>query len=87
MTHSFTHGLGLVFYFFLLWLFLQLSYAAWGSRRASAKWIALVRTPFMQKIGIKYLSVILAVAVALQIGLVVFMLGMSAWTGRPISFK
>lgn len=85
MNHGFTHGLGLVFYFFLLWLFLQLSYASWGSRRASAKWIALVRTPFMQKIGIRWLSVILVLAVVLQIGLVVFMLGFSAWTGRPIT--
>ena len=87
MNHSFTHGLGLVFYFFLLWLFLQMSFASWGSKRASAKWIALVRTPFMQKIGIKWLSPVLAAAVALQIGLVVFMLGMSAWTGRPISYS
>ena len=86
MTHSFTHGIGLVFYFFLLWLFLQLSFASWGSRRATAKWIALVRTPFMQRIGIRWWSPVLAAAFALQIGLVVFMLGFSAWTGKPISF-
>lgn len=87
MNNDFTHGLGLVFYFFLFWLSLQLTYAAWDSKRASAKWKALVSTPFMRRIGIKWLSVILVVAVALQIGLVVFMLGVSAWTGRPITFQ
>ena len=86
MTHSFVHALGLVFYFFLLWLFLQMAYAAWGARRASPKWIALVNTRFMRAIRIKWLSVVLCIAIAAQIALVVFMLGVSAWTGRPISF-
>ena len=86
MTHYLAHAIGLVFYFFLLWLFLQMAYAAWGARWASTKWIAMVNTRFMRAIGIKWLSVILALAVAAQIGLVIFMLGVSAWTGRPISF-
>ena len=86
MSHYFVHGIGLVFYFFLLWLFLQMARAAWGTRRASPNWVAMVNTPFMRLIGIKWLSVILCIAIAAQIALVIFMLGVSAWTGRPISF-
>ncbi len=86
MNHFVTHAIGLVFYFFLLWLFLQMAYAAWGARWAAPKWVALVNTRFMRALRIKWLSTILAVAVAAQIALVIFMLGVSAWTGRPISF-
>lgn len=86
MDNYFAHGMGLVFYFFLLWLFLQLAYASWGSRRARAQWIALVRTPFMQFIGIKWISLVVVIAVALQIMLVVSMLAISAYTGNPITF-
>ncbi len=86
MTHYFVHAIGLVFYFFLLWLFLQMAHASWGTRWAAPKWIAMVNTPFMRLIGIKWLSAVLVVAVAAQIILVIFMLGVSAWTGRPISF-
>ncbi len=86
MSHPLVHAIGLVFYFFLLWLLLQMAYAAWGVRRASPKWVAMVNTRFMRAIRIKWLSAILAVAVAAQIALVIFMLGVSAWTGRPITF-
>ena len=86
MTHAFVHAIGLVFYFFLLWLFLQMAHASWGTRWAAPKWVAMVNTPFMRAIRIKWLSVILVVAVAAQIALVIFMLGVSAWTGRPITF-
>ena len=86
MTHFFVHVIGLVFYFFLLWLFLQMAYASWNTRWASPKWVALVNTRFMRAIRIKWLSVLLTMAVAAQIALVIFMLGASAWTGRPISF-
>lgn len=86
MDHYFVHGMGLVFYFFMLWLFLQLAYASWGSKRAKREWIALVRTPFMRGIGIKWISALLVVAVSLQILLVVGMLGISAYTGKPITF-
>ena len=87
MDNYVTHGVGLVFYFFILWVFLQLAYAAWGSKRATEKWIALVRTTFMQRIGIKWISAILVVVISLQILLVVTMLGISAYTGKPITFK
>lgn len=86
MDNYFVHGLGLVFYFFIFWLFLQLTYASWGSKRAKRQWVALVRTPFMQFIGIKWLSAILVIVVSLQILLVVTMLGLSAYTGKPITF-
>ena len=84
--HSFAHFLGLVFYFFIFWWFLQLTYAAWGSRRARPGWIALVNTRFMQSIGIKWVSAICALAAAVQIMLVIIMLGVSAYTGKPIRF-
>jgi hypothetical protein len=86
MDNYLVNGIGLVFYFYILWLLLQLAYASWGSRRAKAKWIALVRTPFMQIIGIKWLSAFLVVVVSLQIILVVSMLGISAYSGKPITF-
>ena len=86
MQNTFTHGLGLVFYFFLLWLFARLSLAAWGSERVPPKWRALAATPFMRRIGIRWLGPLLALAVAAQIALVIFMLGYSAWSGRPITF-
>lgn len=86
MDNSFTHGVGLVFYFFLCWLFFRLAGASWGWRSAKPGWIALVNTPFMRRIGIRWISAIGLVAVALQIALVVGMLGISAWTGRPITF-
>ena len=82
----FVHGIGLVFYFFLMWLSLKLAFAAWGSRRANAQWHSLVRTRFMQAIRIKWLSLILVVLVAMQIALVIGMLGISAYTGNPITF-
>ena len=86
MENTFAHGLGLVFYFFLLWLLARLSLAAWGSERVPEKWRALAATPFMRRIGIRWLGPLLALAVAAQIALVVFMLGYSAWSGRPITF-
>lgn len=87
MDNYFTHGVGLVFYFFVLWVFLQLAYASWGCKRASAKWTALVSTPFMQLIGIRWISAILVIVISLQIMLVVTMLGVSAYTGKPITFE
>ncbi len=86
MDNFVTHAIGLVFYFFLLWLFLQMAHASWGTRWASPKWIAMVNTRFMRAIRIKWLSVVLAIVIVAQIALVIFMLGVSAWTGRPISF-
>lgn len=86
MEHSLTHGIGLVFYFFLMWLSLQLTFAAWNLRRASPKWITLVNTRLMQSIRIKWLSLGLSVLIAIQIALVVSMLAISAWTGNPIRF-
>ena len=86
MEHYVTHGVGLVFYFFLMWLSLQMAYASWGSRRATGKWIALVNTPFMRLIRIKWISALLVIVIAAQIVLVVSMLGISAYTGRPITF-
>ena len=87
MTNTFVHGVGLVFYFFILWVSLQLAYAAWGSRRATAQWIALVKTPFMRRIGIRWISAVLVIAISLQIALVISMLGISAYTGKPITFN
>ncbi len=87
MDHYLTHGVGLVFYFFVLWVCLQMAYASWGSRRATAKWIAMVNTPFMRRIHIKWISALLVVVVSAQILLVVSMLGISAYTGNPITFK
>ncbi len=87
MDNYFTHGVGLVFYFFVLWVFLQLAYASWGCKRASAKWTALVRTPFMQLIGIRWISAILVIVISLQIMLVITILGVSAYTGKPITFE
>ena len=87
MDNYLVHGIGLVFYFFMLWLSLQLAYASWGSKRAGNQWIALVNTAFMQKIRIKWLSALLVVLISAQILLVVGMLGISAYTGRPISFE
>ncbi len=86
MDNYFLHGVALVFYFYILWIFQQMAYAAWGSRRAKPQWIALVNTGFMQSIRIKWLSLILALLTSLQIMLVVGMLGISAYTGRPITF-
>lgn len=86
MDNYVVHGMGLVFYFFLLWLFLQLAYASWGSKRAKEKWLLFVSTPFMQLIRIKWLSLFLVIAVSLQIVLVVSMLAISSYTGRPIVF-
>ena len=86
MENSFIHGVGLVFYFFLFWVFLSFARASWGWRGARPDWIALVNTPFMRRIGIRWISAIGLVAVGLQIALVIGMLGISAWTGRPISF-
>ena len=87
MDNYIVHGIGLVFYFFLLWLSLQMAYASWGSKRARPEWIAMVNTPFMRLIGIRWLSALLVVAVSLQIVLVIGMLGISAYTGKPITFR
>ncbi len=87
MDNYVTHGVGLVFYFFVLWVCLQMAYASWGSKRATAKWIAMVNTPFMRWLRIKWVSAILVVVVSAQILLVVSMLGISAYTGKPITFR
>lgn len=86
MEHTFTHGIGLVFYFFLLWLFTRLSLAAWNSEYAPPKWRAFAAASFMRRIGLRWLAPLLAIIVAAQIALVIFMLGYSAWSGRPITF-
>ena len=87
MEHYVTHGVGLVFYFFLLWVCLQLAYASWGCKWATEKWIAMVNTRFMQQLRIKWLSAFLVIVVSAQILLVVSMLGISAYTGNPITYK
>ncbi len=87
MDNYVTHGAGLVLYFFLLWVCLQLAYASWGCKRATEKWIAMVNTPFMQRLRIKWLSTFLVIVVSAQILLVISMLGISAYTGNPIRFK
>ena len=86
MENTLAHGIGIVFYGFLLWVALNLAYAAWGSRRARPEWVALVQTRFMRAIRIRWLSLALALLIAIQILLVVGMLGISAWTGRPFTF-
>ena len=68
----------------LFWVFLQMAFAAWGNKRAKEKWIALVNTPYFQLIGVKWISAFLVGAVAIQIVLTIFALGLSIYTGKPM---
>lgn len=86
MPHNFAYALGLIFYLFLFWVLLQMTLASWKHRWATAKWTAFVNTRLLRRLGIKWLSLIITIAVALQILLVVFMLGVSFYTGKPITF-
>jgi hypothetical protein len=61
-----------------------MAFAAWGSKRAKEKWIAMVNTAYFQLIGVKWISAFLVGAVVVQIVLTIFMLGFSLYTGKPM---
>lgn len=79
------YAVGLLFNGYLFWALLQLALASRGSARASEKWIAIVSTPFMQLIGIRGLSCVLAVAMGFQLVVLMFLVAVSVYTGEPIS--
>ncbi len=76
--------LGLVISFVLLWVFLQMAFAAWGSKGAKEKWIAMVNTTYFQLIGVKWISAFLVGAAVVQIVLTILALGFSIYTGKQM---
>ena len=69
---------------YIFWVLLQLVMASWGSNRASQKWVAMVNAPIMQLLGIKWLSTVLAVAMAIQLTILAVLTAISIYTGEPI---
>jgi len=75
---------GLLLNGYILWVFLQLTLASWGSNKAKDSWCAIVKTPFMQLIVVKWLSICLLIALTLHILLLLFLVTNSFYTGIPI---
>ena len=85
--HTLGYILNLVFMAFsgwIAWVFFQLTLAAWGHARAKEKWIALAKTPFMQLVGIRWISVIALVGTSMHFLLLVLVFVASLILGRPI---
>jgi hypothetical protein len=72
---------------YIFWVFLQLALASWGSSRASGKWEALVNTPIMQFLAIKWVSSVLALAIAVQLAMLMLLTAISIYTGKPIDLS
>jgi hypothetical protein len=69
MDRNFLIGfsLGLVMNLVIFWIILQLTLAAWESKKAKEHWVSIVNTPMMQLIKIKWLSGFLFVAIVFQL--------------------
>ena len=66
------------------WIVFQITLAAWGHTKAKEKWIVLVNTPFMQLVGIRWISIIALTGTSIHFLLLVFMFVASLILGRPI---
>jgi hypothetical protein len=55
--------------------FYQLTIAAWGRKNAKEEWVALVNTPLMQLFKIKWISIILFVAMFFLLAMLVLNIG------------
>ena len=85
--NTFVYILNFAFIIFVGWIvhiFLQMVLASWGHKRAKEKWIVLINTPFMQLIGIRWVSAIALVGSSVHLLLLIYMLLASLVLGRPI---
>ena len=78
---------GLLLNGYIFWILLQLTLASWGSNKASEKWVAAVNTPIMQLLAIKWVSVVLVVAMAVQLASLILLTTISIYTGEPIDLN
>ena len=82
--HYLIHVLAILLCILLLRIFLQMAYAAWGNKRAKENWIVMVNTPYFQIIGAKWLSAVLVGGTAFQLILLIVLLGISIYLGKPV---
>jgi hypothetical protein len=78
---------GLLLNGYIFWVFLQLALASWGSNKASEKWVAAANSPIMQLLAIRWVSVVLTVAMAVQIASLILLTIISVYTGEPIDLN
>jgi len=86
-VNIFAYILNFAFILFVGWIvhvFLQIVLASWGHKKAKEKWIMLIKTPFMQLIGIRWISAIALVGSSVHLLLLVYILLASLVLGRPI---
>jgi hypothetical protein len=69
---------------YIFWILLQLTFATWGSNKASKKWVVIAHSPIMQLLGIKWMSIVLTTAMSFQLVVMVFVFSLSIFTGKPI---
>jgi hypothetical protein len=77
-------AIGLAINCYVFWVFLQLTFASWGSDKASEKWVVIAHSPIMQLLGIKWVSIVLTTAISFQLVVMVFVFSVSIFTGKPI---
>ena len=83
----FIYAGGLLLNGYIFWFFLQLALASWGSNKASEKWVALANAPIMKLLAIKWVSVVLTVAMAIQLSMLGLLVATSICTGEPIDLN
>jgi hypothetical protein len=87
MAIQITQILGLLFNIYIFWIIYQLYLAAWAKRKAKEKWLTVVKSPFFQIFPIKPISLILFIALTIQVAMLLILTGVSIYTGNPISIE
>ena len=87
MIIQITQIAGLLFNVYIFWVLYQLYLAAWGKPKAKEQWLTVVKTPFIQIFPIKPISLILLIAITVQVTMLLILTSISIYTGEPISIK
>jgi hypothetical protein len=75
-------SLGLVMNLVIFWIIFQITLAAWESKKAKEHWVAIVNTPMMQLVKIKWLSALLFVAIVFQLVMMVIIFGLKFYAAN-----